>query len=613
MVRHLKALIVGSGPAGLTGAIAIAETLGDGKDVLIVDEGIEPGGQLPKQTHKFFGHEGFYASVRGFEIGNLLVKKVKSLGVEILQQTTVTGIYEDVITLYDRANNIVHECTSDYILIATGATEKFLTFKNNTLPGVYGAGAVQTLMNQYKVLPGQSFLIVGAGNIGLIVAYQLVQAGAVVKAIVEASSRVGGYAVHANKIRRLGIPILLKHTILEAVGDNKVQGAVVAEVDERFRPIEGTEKEFVVDSICLAVGLQPNIELVAQTGAKIVYIPELGGFIPWRDENMRTSVRNVFVAGDLSGIEEATTAMIEGYIAGYNIAQDLTGTSQEEKISKMKEELSEFRKGPFSKKVRDGLAKLNIHFPEGGYREELQNDSGPKGKLRAVIECPQPIPCNPCETSCPTGAINVGGNINGIPHIDYEKCIGCGICVTKCPGLAIFMIQEKSDHSIVGIPYELLPIPSKGDKVDLLDRNGKYVSDGEVDHVMLNNKGKTHVVFLKVPKGLEESIRSFRYAKKSEAFICRCEELTREEIERTIEMGITDYEELRRVLRIGMGPCGGKTCRSLALQILAEKTGRSISDIELGAYRPPTIPTPFEAIVKFNDGIESSSGGAKNE
>ncbi|WP_448376510.1 FAD-dependent oxidoreductase [Fervidobacterium sp.] len=598
MVRHVKALIVGSGPAGLTGAIAIAETLGGGQDVIIVDEGIEPGGQLPKQTHKFFGHEEFYASVRGFEIGNLLVKKVKSLEVEIIQQATVTGIYEDVITVYDRVNNIVNEYLADYLLIATGATEKFLAFKNNTLPGVYGAGAVQTLMNQYKVLPGQSFLIIGAGNIGLIVAYQLVQAGAVVKAIVEASSKVGGYAVHANKIKRLGVPILLKHTILEAIGSDKVRGAVVAEVDDAFRPIVGTEKEFVVDSICLAVGLQPNVELVAQTGAKLVYMPELGGHIPWRDENMRTTIQNVFVAGDLSGIEEATTAMIEGYIAGYNIAQEITGKSQEEKIQKMKDELSEFRRGPFSKKVRDGLKKLNIYFPAGGYREELQNNYGPKGKLRAVIECPQPIPCNPCETSCPTGAINVGGNINGIPHIDYEKCIGCGVCVTKCPGLAIFMVQENENYSIVGIPYELLPIPSKGDKVKLLDREGKYVADGEIDHVIPNNKGKTHIVYLKVPKGLEENVRSFSYFKKPEAFVCRCEELTREEIERTIDMGITDYEELRRVLRIGMGPCGGKTCRNLTLQILAEKTGSTISDIELGAYRPPTIPTPFEAVVK---------------
>ncbi len=604
--KKLKALIIGAGPAGLTGAIAIAESIGSGEGILIVDEGIEAGGQLPKQTHKFFGHEGFFASVRGFEIGKKLVNRVNQLGIQIKLQTTVTGIYEDGIILYDRVSNIVEHYKANYILLATGATEKFLTFKNNTLPGVYGAGAVQTLMNQYKVLPGSSFLIVGAGNIGLIVAYQLIQAGAKVKAIVEVSSKIGGYMVHANKVKRLGVPIYLNHTILEAIGNDRVEGAVIAQVNEKFQPIPGTEKEFVVDTICLAVGLQPNIELAAQTGAKIVYVPELGGYVPLRDENMKTTVDNVYIAGDLSSIEEATTAMIEGYIAGYNIAQKFLRKDLSEKINQMKSELSEFRKGPFSAKVRSGLEKFNIHFPAGGYREKVQENLGPKGKLRAIIECPQAIPCNPCETSCPSGAINVGGNINGIPEIDYEKCTGCGICVMKCPGLAIFLVQEKEDYSIVGIPYELLPIPEKGQEVELLDRDGKTVGRGQIENVILNKRDKTHIVFLRVPNGMENIVRSFTLPKENKEYVCRCEEITKEDIERVIDLGITDYEELRRILRIGMGPCGGKTCRALTLQILSQKTGQSISDIELGMFRPPVIPTPFEAITKYHEkkGVE---------
>lgn len=106
-------------------------------------------------------------------------------------ESTVVGIYEDSVVVYNRTENKTLQMRPEYILLATGASEKFLAFKNNTLPGIYGAGAVQTLMNQYKVLPGRSFLIVGAGNIGLIVAYQLLQAGAQVKAVVEASNRVG--------------------------------------------------------------------------------------------------------------------------------------------------------------------------------------------------------------------------------------------------------------------------------------------------------------------------------------------------------------------------------------------------------------------------------------
>ena len=606
--KHVNAIVIGAGPAGLCGAIAIAESIGDGTKVLVVDEGIEPGGQLPKQTHKFFGHEGFYASVRGFEIGKRLVDKARALGITFLMQTTLAGIYEDSIVTYDRNTNSVCEYTADYILIATGASERFLLFKNNTLPGVYGAGAVQTLMNQYKVMPGKSFLIIGAGNIGLIVAYQLLQAGAKVKAIVEATSRIGGYMVHANKIMRLGVPILLNHTIIGALGKDRVEGAVIAQVDDKFKSIPGTEREIAVDTICLAVGLQPSVELVAQTGAEIRYISELGGYVPVRDENMKTTVDNVYVAGDLSGIEEASTAMIEGYIAGYNIAQKITGKDLSERITNMKNELIEFRKGPFAAKVRDGLKKMNIPFPSGGYREEIQQIPTSLPKLKAVIECPQAIPCNPCETSCPTNAINTGGNINGIPQVDYEKCTGCGICVTKCPGLAIFLLQQKADYSVVGIPYEFLPIPEKGSSVKLLDKNGKYVADGQIDKVMVNKKEKTHIVFLRVPKGMENIVRHFEMStvsKESQAYICRCEEVSRHDVEELIDAGITDYEEIRRVLRIGMGPCGGKTCRSVVLQIISEKTAVPISESKLGAFRPPVIPLPINAIVKYAKGVET--------
>lgn len=598
MVKKVQALVVGAGPAGLTGAIAIAE---NGVDVLVVDEGLRPGGQLPKQTHKFFGHEVFFASKRGFEIGEMLYQKAIDLGVKFKMKTTVSGIYEDGIVVYERDNEKAYDINACYLLIATGASERFISFKKNFLPGVYGAGAVQTLMNQYRVLPGNDFLIVGAGNIGLIVAYQLLQAGANVKAIVEASNKVGGYLVHANKVKRMGIPILLKHTIVEAIGEEKVRGAIISEVDERFKPIKGTEKELVVDTICLAVGLQPSVELAAQAGAKIEYIPELGGYVPFRDENMKTSVDNVYIAGDLASIEEATTAMIEGYIAGFNIAQKITGKDLNEKINKMKKELEEFRKGPFSTKIRNGLKKFGVNFPEGGFRTEKQENTGPVGKLRVKIECPQNIPCNPCETSCPTGAISVGGNINGIPHVDYDKCIGCGVCVMKCPGLAIFLIQEQEKYSIVGIPYEF-ELPENKEKVLLQNKNGEVVGEGEVEKIVKNNRERTNIVFLKVPKGLENDVRHFsRISQEDEEIVCRCEEITRSEIEKAIEKGFTDFEELRRYLRISMGPCGGRVCRLQTLSIISMKTGIPISELDPGRFRPPSIPIPFKAIIKGDE------------
>ena len=594
MVRKVPVLIIGAGPAGLTSAISCAE---NGVKPLIVDEGIEPGGQLPKQTHKFFGHEGFFASKRGFEIAKILINKLKELDVEPMMQTSITGIYEDVIVAYNREKNEIIELKADYIVFATGASERFLVFENNHLPGVYGAGAVQTLMNQYAVLPGKRFLIVGSGNIGLILAYQLLQAGAEVRAIVEITNKIGGYMVHANKIKRIGVPILLNHTIVKAIGDEKVEGAVIAKVDNNFKIVPGTEKELVVDVITLSVGLQPSVELIAQAGVEIKYIPELGGYVPYRNEEMRTNIENVFVVGDVAGIEEATTAMIEGYIAGYTIAQEIKKINLTDKINLMKKELIEFRKGPFSSKVRKGLEKFGIYFPEKGYRTEQQQYKGPKGKLRAIIECPQNIPCNPCETSCPTGAINVGENINGIPHIDYDKCIGCGVCVMKCPGLAIFMVQERVDDSLVVIPYEFEPLPNPKEEVWLLNREGERLAIGKIEKVLKNKKDKTHLIYLSVPKGMESEIRHFEKIKSKKEYVCKCEEVTLEEVENAIEKRFTDYEELRRYLRIGMGPCGGRTCRLITLSILAKKTGKKIEELSPGTFRPPSIPLSFSAIL----------------
>ncbi|WP_041077868.1 FAD-dependent oxidoreductase [Thermotoga caldifontis] len=587
-------LVVGGGPAGLCGAIEASRY---GVETLIVDEGVELGGQLVKQTHKFFGHEGFFASVRGFEIARRLKNQLNH-HVKVMLQTTVVGIYEDVVVLYNREKDRTFEVQADYILLATGASERFIQFENNHLPGVYGAGAVQTLMNQFMVLPGKRFLMVGSGNIGLIVSYQLLQAGAEVAAIVEIADRVGGYDVHLRKIKRFGVPVLLRHTIKKALGEEKVTGAVVVQVDEKFRPIGGTEREFAVDVICIAAGLTPSVELAAMANVKIEYVPELGGFVPYRDQNMRTNVENIFIAGDLAGIEEATTAMIEGRIAGLTVAQSIVGTDLSREIEALQNELVEFRSGPFSEKVRKGLSRF---FPQRTveFSRQPQTDKGPVGKLRPIIECYENIPCNPCQTSCPAGAIEVPGNINSLPRIDYEKCTGCGICVSKCPGLAIFMVQENVEpgFDLVVIPYEMVPLPEKDERVIALDREGKEVCEAQVVKV-LRFPDMTNLIYLKVPAGYSERVRNFRTLKRGNVLVCRCEEVTLEEVERAIELGFTDYEELRRYLRVGMGMCGGRTCRSTVLSILSQKLGKSPGELLKGRFRPPVMPVKFESILR---------------
>ncbi len=363
-------LVIGAGPAGLSAAI---EAASQNAKVLIADENQVVGGQLVKQTHKFFGSKQEKAGTRGIEIAKMLEKEIldlqKSGKIVLMLDSTVIGYYESDkknfhkfgVIKREKYENTLYEVNCKAAVFASGAMENMLLFPGNDLPGVYGAGAVQTLMNVYGVKPGKKVLMVGAGNVGLIVSYQLLQAGIDVDRVVEASPKIGGYNVHAAKLRRCGVPIYTSHSIKEVYGKGKVQGAVIVKLNDEWQPIKGSEEKVKCDTICLAVGLTPSTRLLFQTGVKMVFIPEAGGYIALHDELMQTSVNGLFIAGDASGIEEASTAMIEGKIAGLSAALSLGYDKNKYLLKKYKTELKNLRAGPFGEKPRianEKIAKL---------------------------------------------------------------------------------------------------------------------------------------------------------------------------------------------------------------------------------------------------------------
>ncbi len=356
-MRQTEIVVIGGGPAGLSAAVAAA---GRGAEVTVIDRNPVWGGQLIKQTHMFFGSQNQYAAARGIDIPEELLKLLQKTAGKVIFETNTTalGYYDDGVLLLEKDESSF-TLRAEKVIVATGGAEKTLPFVNNDLPGIYGAGAVQTLMNVYGVKPGVRVLMIGAGNIGLIVSYQLLQAGVEVAAVIEGSPHIGGYLVHAAKIRRLGVPIYVSHTIKEAYGVKFVEGAVVCRVDENWQTIAGTEKDFVVDAICLAVGLSPLTELLWQAGCLLHFIPALGGYIPQRDENMQTSIAQIYVAGDVAGIEEASIAMVEGRIAGLAAACSLGYTEgAAELLDQYRRELAELRSGESGKKSKLGLREL---------------------------------------------------------------------------------------------------------------------------------------------------------------------------------------------------------------------------------------------------------------
>ncbi len=358
-------VIVGAGPAGLSAALSAAPS---GMRIAVLDQSPYPGGQLIKQTHKFFGTKESFAGTRGVDIARNLVSWLKDYqNVEIYPMTQVVGYFPpEGVLMAVRADGVgkykVMMIRANKFLVAAGAMERTLAFPGNDLPGIMGAGSAQTLMNVFGIRPADDVMVIGAGNVGVIVAYQARQAGINVKAVIDILPKTAAYLVHAAKIRRMQIPVLMEHTIKGAYGKDSVESAVIYQVDKSFKPIEGSEKEIKVDGIWMAVGLSPSTELLEKIGARIKFVPELGGYVPYRTKYLETSVSGVYVAGDASGIEEASTAMMEGRIAGISAAiSSGRGTdSMVEERRKAVEWLDLFRESPDYKRIKTGISKVLI-------------------------------------------------------------------------------------------------------------------------------------------------------------------------------------------------------------------------------------------------------------
>ncbi len=367
-VNKYQVVIIGAGPAGLSAAIECAKT---GIKVLVIDENSKPGGQLFKQIHKFFGSREHKAGVRGLNIGYELLQETEKLGIEVWLDSEVCSIDPDKSIWVVKNKEKSEYIMADRIIIATGATENSVQFENWTLPGVMGAGAAQTMINCHRVLPGKKILMIGSGNVGVIVSYQLLQAGAEVAGIIEASPRLGGYGVHTAKVRRAGVPFYTGYTVKQAFGEIQVEAAEIVGLDSNWNFIEGSEKRIEVDTICIAVGLTPLIELVWLAGCRFTYLNQLGGHIPLHNQFMETTAKGIYIAGDVSGIEEASTAMEEGKLAGIGAAYSLGFYNKEcaeELVNDAWRRLDLLRCGQFGENRK--ISKNEIL----NKREEMQNE-----------------------------------------------------------------------------------------------------------------------------------------------------------------------------------------------------------------------------------------------
>lgn len=565
-----EVLILGGGPAGLSAAIELGKV---GVNVILVDDKDRLGGKLVLQTHKFFGSiDACHAGTRGMDIGQKLEDQVRGYeSVRIWPETTALSVYADrSVGLLRKGHHVVVQ--PQVILVATGARERSLVFKGNTLPGVYGAGAFQTLVNRDLVRPSERLFVVGGGNVGLIAAYHALQAGIQVVGLCEAAADCGGYKVHKDKLVRMGVPIHTRHTVVCAEGDQEVKSVTIAQLDDRWKVIPGTEQSFACDTVLVAVGLEPVDEFLHKA-------KEYG--------------LTVFAAGDAEEIAEASAAMFTGKIRGLEIAKALGRD--------VGEVPTEWHRTAEVLKSRPGAT----------ITEEIPAD---EQGVFPIFHCSQEIPCNPCTSICPKGAITIeGSDILGLPMFNEEDCIACEQCVAVCPGLAITLVDyRKVDEgsALVSIPYEFPGSSIKeGDIVTVLDTLGELLGNVPVVKVR-SPKFADHAQLVKVkaPNDIAKRIAGIRVQEAwiteptgevaermaDDEIVCRCERVTAGEIRSWIRQGVRDLNELKTLTRSGMGACGGKTCPSLIKRIYREE-GIPLDQVTDFTKRPLMMEVPLGA------------------
>ena len=558
-VYKTQVAIIGAGPAGL----ACREQLNAfGIDNIVVDNNARIGGQFNMQTHQFFFFEKVkkFGGMRGFDIAKTLAGDNHE---GILLNNTVWDLLEGRrIAIKNVETQEMAYIDADHLVVATGAVPFMPAFENDDVPGVYTAAVFQKMMNQEHTLLGKRVLTVGAGNIGYLTSYQGMQAGAQIRAIIEAMPHEGGFPVQANRVRRLGIPIMTGYTLVRAIPNadrTGITGAVIAKC-ENFKPVAGTEQTLTgIDIINICTGLVPDSQLLVK-GKEVFGL-------------------NTYGVGDAVRIGEGSSAVLRGSQAAYEVAQNMGMRVNYDEYLDISRQYIDSQQHP-------------IRILE---RPNLPSEERMRLKPFVQMDCLYGFACNPCSFACPQGAITKAST-STTPTVDYDKCIGCMECVYQCPGLAIFGYNVEKGWCFLPIEYEV----AEGTEVYLVDNNGAKVGEGVIEKI-LRKPNKTNVARVKTANlsGAMTDVKGFiakdRYPeplafagpdadKEGETYVCHCEDITLDEILQAVgDRKYISVDELKHITRMGMGPCRGKRCiprvrtalRAHGIEVVGDATPRA--------------------------------------
>ena len=301
-MKRCDLVIIGGGPAGLAAAVAARES--GVEDILILERDTELGGILNQCIHSGFGLHTFQEELTGPEYAQRYIQKVRDLAIPCLLDTMVLEITPERVVTAVNTREGLFQLQAGAVILAMGCRERArgsLNIPGFRPAGIYSAGTAQRLVNIEGFMPGKEVVILGSGDIGLIMARRMTLEGAHVQVVAELMPYSGG--LKRNIVQCLddfGIPLKLSHTVVDIQGRERLTGVTLAQVDENRRPIPGTEEHYDCDTLLLSCGLIPENEL--SRGAGVELSPVTNG--PVVDESLETNIPGVFACGNVLHVHD---------------------------------------------------------------------------------------------------------------------------------------------------------------------------------------------------------------------------------------------------------------------------------------------------------------------
>jgi len=326
-MREYGIIVIGGGSAGLAAAIAASEA--GCRNILLLERDVELGGILLQCIHNGFGLHAFKEELSGPSYAQRYVERLRTMGIEFKTHTMVTHVSRDKVIEYANPAEGYVQIKGSAIILAMGCRERTrgaILMPGFRPSGIWAAGTAQRYLNMEGYMVGRKIFILGSGDIGLIMARRLTLEGAEVLGVAELMPYSNGLPRNQKQcLQDFGIPLYLSHTVTDILGKDRLEGIVIAAVDDKLQPVPGTEKNFTVDTLLLSVGLIPENELSEDAG--ILLHPQTKSAVV--SESLETSVPGIFACGNVLHVHDLVDFVSEeGVRAGISAAAYVEGELQ---------------------------------------------------------------------------------------------------------------------------------------------------------------------------------------------------------------------------------------------------------------------------------------------